>query len=1713
MKRSFLVCLIHCASLALVTANGQTLNFGSVSVGTASAGQTVTYNFSSATTLATVDILTAGASGLDYADGGGSTCTAGAAYNANQSCSVTVAFTPSAPGLRSGAVTLFAQGSNQPLTTWYLNGIGLSGAVTIDPGTQSTIATLSGNGRGYGLAVDGAGNVYVVDQANSQVIELAAGSYSPSTLVASGLQSPSAVVLDGAGNLYISDTGNSRVEVVPNEIGGLNAADMSTVSINGLGSPLGLAVDGSGDLYVADGTNGNVIEVMAGSGLSITVVSGLANPNGIAVDAAGNLYVAGNNQVLEYGANGASPIAMGGGYNDPTSVVVDASGAVYVADSGNAQIVRVVAGGASQSTLAIEGLANPQGVAVDAADNVYWTDGSNAYEFNRTQAAALAFGSTNVGSTSAPQTLTVTSAGNQPLAVSTLAISANFAQVPSGGTDCASSTQLPASGQCLIAIALAPTIGGPQIGTLAVSDNALNNPASTQTVQLSGSGSQVSQTLSFPAIPSQTYGIGPVVLGATASSGLSVSYAVISGPATASGGALIITGAGSVTVQASQAGNAQYAPAVPVSQTFLVTQAATSVVWSSPAAITYGTPLTSTQLDATATPLSAGTYVYTPSSGTVLNGGSQLLSVQFTPSNGNYSASSGSVALQVNQASQTITFAAIPTQTYGVGPITLSAAASSGLAVSYAVTSGPATVSANLLTITGVGSVIVQASQVGNTNYAAASPVSQTFTVNQASQSITLTQTAPKSAPYNSSFTVTATASSGLPVSFSAAGVCSNVGGTFTMTNSSGTCTVTVSQSGNANYLAAAKVVEATTAASATPVVTFTGAPASAPYESSFTVAATANSGISATITASGSCSISGATVTITSGTGACSMLAKWAGNNYYLPTSLSQTTTATRLVSTVSWPAPAAITYPTALSGTQLNAIANVAGTFAYSPKTGAVLNAGSQTLTVTFTPTLSQNYTVVTSSVVLQVNQAQPAITWANPAAIAYGTALSGTQLDATASVGGTFSYSPKMGAVLNAGSQTLTATFVPGQSQNYATVTTSVVLQVNAAQSVINWPAPTAITYGTALSTKQLDATVKPVTTGTFVYSPSTGTVVNAGSQNLTVQFTPSSSNYTSASAGVTLQVNQATQTIKFSTIPNQVYGAGPITLNATASSGLPVSYAVTSGPASVSGNILTMTGVGSVTVQASQAGNINYSAAAPVPQTFSIVTGQGQAPSVPTNLRVDIADGNTGQLMITWTQSAVTQTNPAPNNYILQRSISPSSGYSTVTNCSGLANFSNTATPFSSAGGTTYMCRDNNGGLGLIPATTYYYQLQSCIGSSPCSNPTAIVSGTPISCNCTQGSTAAQIPPMIYSTVVSGQTVWQNLVPPALGRVATSVVDPLATYAVTDANGNPISELYAPANPGPVGWPIPAQNKLFVDLPGSGGTCSDSTAIYTAQNLGFDAICVNYSNHTEQDTVCNGDPGCYGMISRAKFDGGGPCGISNSDAVDCGEDPYPGPNAAPYYNGVHDAVYSRILTLLEYLTGNSGTSLCNTSGYWGRYLVAQYQTETGSYCALNWSQMILGGWSQGGDMATYTAGFEAQNGTPIARAINWSAPPQATQVNGTWEAAAYLSGWFPGTTIRSIFGLVSANDFRYSPPGTPGTFQTVWAAMGFTPGPPNYDGELDLNVSGNLQGLNCNVGTPSNNFVNFAPANPYSGDGHNDTLYLWNQDIYEFMLLDN
>ncbi len=520
-------------------------------------------------------------------------------------------------------------------------------------------------------------------------------------------------------------------------------------------------------------------------------------------------------------------------------------------------------------------------------------------------------------------------------------------------------------------------------------------------------------------------------------------------------GAVLDAGSRTLSVTFTPTNTALYAT-VTVTVTLTVQpMASPAIVWTPPAAITYGTPLSATQLNASES--IAGTFAYKPALGAIIPAGTDTLSVTFSPLDTNYAVASSSVPITVHQATLTLSWptpAAIP---YGTPLGTAQLNAASGVAGTYVYTPAPGaqlSLGPHLLS--------VSFTPTDSNDYTGAS-ASVTINVTQATPQISWKTPAPIS--YGTALSATQLDASTITP------------GVFVYTQSPGTV--------------------------------FTAGPHT--LSVSFTPTDTVD----------------------------------------YTVAQASVQLIVNQATPAISWPAPAAIPYGTALSATQLDASSSVAGSFNYWPASGALLNAGTQTLSLTFIPTDTVNYTSAKVAVPLTVNKATPAISWSAPAAIAYGTALSATQLDASSSVAGSITYSPASGKVLNAGTQTLTATLTPTDSVNYATVQSSVQLTVNQATPTISWNAPGAITYGTALGGTQLDASSSVA--GSFNYSPASGTVLTAGLQNLSATFTPAdSTDYASTVASVPITVYQATPKINWTPTAQLAVGSplGAGQLNASA-----------------------------------------------------------------------------------------------------------------------------------------------------------------------------------------------------------------------------------------------------------------------------------------------------------------------------------------------------------------------------------------------------------------------------------------------------------------------------------------------------------------------------------------------------------------------------------
>lgn len=288
-----------------------------------------------------------------------------------------------------------------------------------------------------GTAVDGAGNIYVADKLNHRIRKITPGGvvttlagsgvagFNNATGTAAQFDQPNGVAVDGAGNVYVADAGNHRIRKIT------SAGVVTTLSGNGMGGfndgpnamssrfnfPYSVALDGAGNVYVADFLNHRIRVVdpvtgaastLAGSGtagfMDATGAAAQFNfPTGVAVDGAGNVYVADQlnhriraitpgGVVTTLAGSGAAGFANGTGtaaqFSSPAGVGVDGSGNVYVADQGNNRIRTITSAGVV-STLAGSGTAGfmdatgltaqfnaPAGVAVNGT-GVYVADQSN----------------------------------------------------------------------------------------------------------------------------------------------------------------------------------------------------------------------------------------------------------------------------------------------------------------------------------------------------------------------------------------------------------------------------------------------------------------------------------------------------------------------------------------------------------------------------------------------------------------------------------------------------------------------------------------------------------------------------------------------------------------------------------------------------------------------------------------------------------------------------------------------------------------------------------------------------------------------------------------------------------------------------------------------------------------------------------------------------------------------------------------------------------------------------------------------------------------------------------------------------------------------------------------------------------------------------------------------------------------------------------------
>ncbi len=580
-----------------------------------------------------------------------------------------------------------------------------------------------------------------------------------------------------------------------------------------------------------------------------------------------------------------------------------------------------------------------------------------------------------------------------------------------------------------------------------------------------------------------------------------------------------------------------------------ITTGTATVSWPSPASIVYGTALSATQLNATASV--PGAFAYTPATGTVLSAGSHSLSVTFTPTDTGYAPVTQTTTISVTRAVLTVT-AVSQTIAYGTtaAPYTATITGYVNGDTSSAVTGTPS-LTTSPATPTAVGSYPITPAQgtlaAANYSFTYLSTGSLTITTGTA----TVSWPSPASIVYGTALSATqlnATAS---------------VPGAFAYTPATGTVLSAGSHSLSVTFTPTdtgyAPVTQTTTISVTRAVLTVTAVSqtiaygtTAAPYTA--TITGYVNGDTSSAVTGTPSLTTSPATPTAVGSYPITPAQGTLAAANYsftYLSTGSLTITTGT---ATVSWPSPASIVYGTALSATQLNATASVPGAFAYTPATGTVLSAGSHSLSVTFTPTdtgyapVTQTTTISVTRAVLTVTAVSQTIAYGTTAAPYTATITGYVNGDTSSAVTGTPSLTTSPATPTAVGSYPITPAQGTLAAANYSfTYLSTGSLTITTGTATVSWPSPASIVYGTALSATQLNATAS--VPGAFAYTPATGTVLSAGSHSLSVTFTPTDTGYAPVTQTTTISVTRAVLTVT-AVSSNRAYGVANPTFSASA-----------------------------------------------------------------------------------------------------------------------------------------------------------------------------------------------------------------------------------------------------------------------------------------------------------------------------------------------------------------------------------------------------------------------------------------------------------------------------------------------------------------------------------------------------------------------------------
>jgi hypothetical protein len=651
------------------------------------------------------------------------------------------AMTPAGAAGTASVVVTTSGGSNAANTLFTyvapptVSGVSPSSGPTVG-GTSVTITGANFTGA-TGVTIGGAAATGVVVVSNtsitavtpagtagtaSVVVTTSGGSNAASTLftyvappTVSGV-SPSSGPMVGGTSVTI--TGANFTGATGVTIGGAAATNVVVVSNTTI-----TAVTPAG----AAGTASVVVTTQGGSNAASTLFTYVAPPTVSSVSPSSG-PTAGGTSVTITGTNltGATGVTIGGAA--ATGVVVVSNTTITAVTpagaAGTASVVVTTLGGSNAANTLFTYVAPPAVSSVSPSSGP--TAGGTSVTItgtNFTGATAVKFGAVPATGFTVASSTTITATSPAGTGAVDLTVTTT------GGTSAISTADL--------FTYLFPTTTTASNATTTYSANAQNVLVSATVTSTSGTVSE--GTVTFTVLNNGTP-VGPIATGAVSNGSAGASYSLPAG-----------TAAGMYTIQAvynDASGN--FSASTDSSRTLSVGQAAQTIGFTPaiPPAITSYTysPTGTFAVSATATSGLSVSFASTTSnictvSGTMVSMASAgTCTIQATQvGNANYAAAAPvQVNFIIGQATQIIGFTLSSPATYGVAPIPLSATGgASGNAVTFSVVSGPGSINANTLTVTGAGTIVVAANQLGNTDYSAAAQVTASLVVNAATLTVT----------------------------------------------------------------------------------------------------------------------------------------------------------------------------------------------------------------------------------------------------------------------------------------------------------------------------------------------------------------------------------------------------------------------------------------------------------------------------------------------------------------------------------------------------------------------------------------------------------------------------------------------------------------------------------------------------------------------------------------------------------------------------------------------------------------------------------------------------------------------------------------------------------------------------------------------------------------------------------------------------------------